>query len=97
MTLLPSHAFTLATPMVAGLAAGFAIGLAHFATLARNLRLFAAGRVAAAFALQLVRMAVTVACFVALAVLLGAGAVLASLAGLLLARTWLLRRSGAGT
>ncbi len=97
MMLLPSHALALAASLAAGLAAGFALGLAHFATLARNLRLFAAGRLAAAFGLQLVRMTLTAACFVALALLLGAGALLAGLASLQLARTWLLRRPGAGT
>ncbi|MDR3453740.1 MAG: ATP synthase subunit I [Rhodoferax sp.] len=93
---LPLHAGALAAPLVAGLAAGFVLGLAHFATLARNLRLFVAGRLAAAFGLQCVRLAVTIACFAVLARWFGAGAVLAGLAGLLLARSWLLRRTGAG-
>ncbi|WP_077561672.1 ATP synthase subunit I [Polaromonas sp. C04] len=92
----PPHAGALAASLVTGLGAGFALGVVHFATLARNLRLFAAGRLAAAFGLQFVRLAVTIACFAVLARQCGAGAVLAGLAGLLLARTWLLRRTGAG-
>lgn len=91
---LPPHAGALTVSLGAGLTAGFALGLAHFGTLARNLRLFAAGRVAAAFGLQFVRLAITIACFAVLAWRFGAGAALAGLAGLLLARTWLLRRTG---
>lgn len=94
---LPPHASALAASLAAGLGTGFVLGTAHFVTLARNLRLFAAGRPAAAFGLQFARLAVTVSGFAALALLLGAGAALAGLAGLLLARAWLLRRIGAGT
>lgn len=96
MMTLPPHAGGLAASLAAGLVAGFVVGVAHFALLARNLRLFAAGRLAAAFGLQFVRLAVTVACFAVLAWRFGAAAALAGLAGLLLARTWRLRRNGTG-
>src|SRR5574337_2168520 len=49
MMTLPPHAGGLAASLAAGLVAGFVVGVAHFALLARNLRLFAAGRLAAAF------------------------------------------------
>ncbi|MBS0316464.1 MAG: hypothetical protein JSR49_05005 [Proteobacteria bacterium] len=96
MTPLPLHAGALVASLAAGLAAGFVLGVAHFAMLTRNLRLFAAGRLAVAFGLQFMRLAVTVACFAGLAWRFGAGTALAGLVGLLLARTWLLRRTGTG-
>lgn len=80
--------------LAAGLLAGLLAGLVHFTSLALNLRLFTTGRIAAALALQLLRLVLTVAVLVGLA-RLGVAAVLAAAVGLLLARQWVLRRRGA--
>lgn len=84
---------SLAATLAAGFAAGLVLGTLHFASLARNLALFAAGRTAAAFGLQLARLAATLAGFAVLA-RFGPVPVLAALAGLLAARGLALRRHG---
>jgi F1F0 ATPase subunit 2 len=77
-----------------GLAAGLALGLAQFLSLAWNTRLYTerggAGRAVAA---QVLRLAILAAGFAALAQA-GAEALLFGLLGLLLARRLVLRRSG---
>ncbi|GAB2800607.1 hypothetical protein GCM10027040_30250 [Halomonas shantousis] len=73
-----------------GLALGMTGGLIHFLSLAWNLHLFLAGRTWQALGLQGLRLAFTVALLVGLAQW-GAVAVLAGLAGLLLARHFTLR------
>lgn len=83
-----------AWPLAAALLVGVLAGLLHFASLALNLRLFTGGRVAAGLGLQLLRLALTAAVLAGLA-RLGVGAVLAGALGLLLARSWVLRRRGA--
>ncbi|HYQ38505.1 MAG TPA: ATP synthase subunit I [Pseudomonas sp.] len=83
-----------AWPLAAALLVGGLAGLLHFASLALNLRLFTAGRVAAGLALQLLRLALTAAVLAGLA-RFGVGAVLAGALGLLLARRWVLRRGRA--
>jgi F1F0 ATPase subunit 2 len=77
-----------------GLAAGAALGLAHFASLAWNTRLYVSGGAARAFAVQLLRLAVLAAALAGLA-RLGAPPLLAGALGLLLARRLVLRRLGA--
>lgn len=77
-----------------GLAAGTALGLAHFASLAWNTRLYVTGGAARALAVQLLRLAVLAAAFAGLA-RLGALPLLAGALGLLLARQLVLRRLGA--
>ena len=83
-----------AWPLAVALLVGVLAGLLHFASLALNLRLFTGRRVAAGLALQLLRLALTAAVLAGLA-RLGVGAVLAGALGLLLARSWVLRRRGA--
>lgn len=75
---------------MAGLALGLAGGLVHFLSLAWNLKLFLAGRPWQALGLQCLRLAFTVALLAGLAQW-GAVAVLAGLAGLLVARHVTLR------
>ncbi|SEJ61182.1 F1/F0 ATPase, subunit 2 [Pseudomonas linyingensis] len=75
----------------AGLLVGLLVGTLHFASLALNLRLFSAGRVLPALALQLLRVGLSVALLAAL-IRLGLGVLLAGALGLLLARQLTLRR-----
>ncbi len=84
---------TLLWPLGCGLLAGVLAGSLHFHLLARNVRLFTAGRVGPALLLQLARLAATATVLVALA-RLGFGAVLAGLVGVLLARHRAVRRAG---
>ncbi len=74
-----------AAPAFAGLIVGLAAGAWHFASLRWNGRLLASGRAVAACVLQLARFALTTALLLALA-RVGALALLAGLAGLLIAR-----------
>ncbi|ACO78179.1 lipoprotein [Azotobacter vinelandii CA] len=83
-----------ALPLGLGLLVGLLAGWAHFSSLAANLRLFTAGRIAAALALQSLRLGLTVAVLAGL-IRLDLGALLAGACGLLLARRRLLRREGA--
>jgi len=77
-----------------GLLAGMAVGLAHFATLWWNTRLFTgSGSIFAAFGLQLGRFAMVVAVFFGLAKF-GALPLLAGALGLLLARHIVIKRIG---
>ncbi|HEY0180984.1 MAG TPA: ATP synthase subunit I [Dokdonella sp.] len=93
MTPALSAGLPLAAALALGLAGGICVGLVHFGLLARNVALFAAGRAAAAFALQLARIAATAAALVLLARAGGAAALVAALAGLLAARAFVLRRA----
>ncbi|SER42678.1 F1/F0 ATPase, subunit 2 [Azotobacter beijerinckii] len=81
----------LAAQLGAGLLVGLLVGALHFASLALNLRLFCAGRVLPALALQLLRVGLSVAVLAAL-IRVGLAALLAGAAGLLLARQRVLRR-----
>ncbi|MCL7461386.1 ATP synthase subunit I [Pseudomonas sp. NW5] len=74
-----------------GLLAGGLIGAVHFASLALNLRLFSSGRLLPALALQLVRVASSVAALVVVS-RFGLAALLAAALGLLLARQLKVRR-----
>ncbi|CAB3789003.1 hypothetical protein LMG28688_02802 [Paraburkholderia caffeinitolerans] len=76
--------------VMAGLATGSAVGAAHFAALRWNARLFAAGRTGFALGAQAARCGLTALLLFALA-RAGGAAVLAGLAGLLLARHAALR------
>ncbi|MDW5377922.1 ATP synthase subunit I [Halomonas sp. HP20-15] len=82
--------------VMAGLALGLAGGLVHFLSLAWNLKLFLAGRTWRALGIQILRLTVTVAVLAGLAHW-GALAVLAGLAGLLVARHLTLRTRRATT
>ncbi|SDD16000.1 N-ATPase subunit AtpR [Paraburkholderia lycopersici] len=73
-----------------GLAAGMAAGAAHFAALRWNARYFAAGRLAVALGAQTVRCVLTALLLFALA-RAGSPALLAGMAGLLIARHATLR------
>jgi F1F0 ATPase subunit 2 len=73
---------------------GLALGILHFAALRRNADLFARGAIGRAAALQLLRLAATVAAF-ALAARQGALSLLLAAAGFLLARHVVVRRLGA--
>lgn len=77
-----------------GLLAGLLVGIGHFTQLRRSLGLLAAGRLGLAFAQQALRVLVSAALLAALA-WLGVAALLAGLAGFLLARRWLLRQKNA--
>ncbi|HTH60822.1 MAG TPA: ATP synthase subunit I [Paraburkholderia sp.] len=74
----------------AGLGAGIAAGAAHFAALRWNVRLFASGRVGFAFGAQVLRCVLTALVLVTLA-RAGSAALVAGMAGLLLARHAALR------
>jgi F1F0 ATPase subunit 2 len=89
--MMPWMDLSLVAQLGLGLLAGALVGALHFASLAFNLRLFSAGRVLPALALQLLRLGLSVA---ALAVLIrfGLAALLAGALGLLLARQLTLRR-----
>ncbi|MFM0455335.1 ATP synthase subunit I [Paraburkholderia nemoris] len=76
-----------------GLALGTLAGAWHFLSLRWNWPLFAEGRAAAALALQLARFALTSALLFLLAHV-GAFALLAGMAGFLLARAIAMRRHG---
>jgi F1F0 ATPase subunit 2 len=84
-------------PLIAQLAVGLALGTLtgawHFMSLRWNWPLFAEGRAAAALALQLARFALTGALLFLLAHV-GALALLAGMAGFLLARAIAMRRHG---
>lgn len=84
----------LATQLVIGLTLGMVAGAWHFLSLRWNWPLFATGKTAAALALQLARIALTCAVLLVLA-RIGALALLAGMAGVLLARRIALRRYGA--
>jgi len=75
---------------IEGLAAGTAAGAAHFAALRWNARLFAAGRMGVALGVQAMRCGLTALLLFALA-RTGVAALLAGMAGLLLARHAVLR------
>jgi len=77
----------------AGLAAGAAAGTLHFGVLDVTVRCFVTGRALRAFVLQAARFALVAAVFYGLA-RLGAGPLLAGLAGLLAARHAMLRHIG---
>lgn len=77
-----------------GLAAGAGIGLVHFAQLRRGVRLLAAGRLHPALAGLTLRVSLSAAALATLA-WLGRWALLAGLAGFLLARHAMLRRARA--
>jgi len=83
----------LAAQFVIGLALGVAAGAWHFLSLRWNWPLFATGKMAAALALQIARIALTCAVLVMLA-RFGAPALLGGMAGVLLARRIALRRYG---
>ena len=83
---------SLAAQLGAGLLAGLLVGVVHFASLAFNLRLFTAGRVLPALALQLLRVGLSVALLAAL-IRLGLAALLAGAGGLLLVRQLFIRRA----
>ncbi|WP_321924614.1 N-ATPase subunit AtpR [Paraburkholderia guartelaensis] len=74
----------------AGLAAGVAVGTTHFAALRWNARLFASGRIGFALGAQALRCVLTALLLFALA-RAGVPALLAGMAGLLLARHTALR------
>ena len=77
---------TEAALIVGGLAAGFALGLAYFALLARTVRLFAAGEsTLPVIGLYAARVGLAVATFVGLAAM-GAMPLLAGLGGFIVAR-----------
>jgi F1F0 ATPase subunit 2 len=85
---------TLLLHALLGLAAGMALGLAHFASLAWNTRLYVKGGAARALTVQLLRLALLALAFAWLA-RSGALPLLAGALGLLLARRLVLRRLGA--
>ncbi|RDU99385.1 ATP synthase subunit I [Trinickia dinghuensis] len=85
MTNLPLAAILI------GLGAGLGIGSALSATLYWNGCLFARGHVLAALAAQLLRLALAALMLVVLA-RIGATTLLASCAGIVVARTWSIRR-----
>jgi hypothetical protein len=82
-----------AAGLALGLVSGGILGLIHFRTLAWTARLFAAGSVLRAAALQAGRFAVVAAALLGLA-RLGAGPLLAGLAGIVLARQRALHGAG---
>ncbi|MBC8751125.1 MULTISPECIES: ATP synthase subunit I [Paraburkholderia] len=84
---------SIAAQLSMGLALGTLAGAWHFVSLRWNWPLFAQGRAAAALALQLVRFAPTGALLLMLAHV-GALALLAGMAGILLARTIAVRSRG---
>jgi F1F0 ATPase subunit 2 len=83
----------LAGQIVIGLIVGLLVGAFHFASLWWNTRLFTTGEAGKAIALQLGRIAVTVAVLTLLA-RLGLAALLCGALGLLVARPLLLWRFG---
>ncbi|MFM0593672.1 MULTISPECIES: N-ATPase subunit AtpR [Paraburkholderia] len=85
---------SIAAQLAMGLALGTLAGAWHFMSLRWNWPLFAQGRAATALVLQLSRFAVTGALLLLLAHA-GALALLAGMAGILLARTIAVRRAGA--
>ncbi|WP_250441766.1 ATP synthase subunit I [Caballeronia sp. AZ1_KS37] len=82
----------LAARVVMGPLAGFALGLAHFGTLAANVRLITHNALWRALALQILRVATTVLVFMAIA-RLGPLGLLGAAAGFLVARTATLVRA----
>ena len=83
----------LLSRLAIGLLAGTAAGAWHFVSLRWNWPLFASGRMAAALALQIARIALTCAVLLVLA-RVGALALLAGMVGMLLARRIALRHCG---
>jgi F1F0 ATPase subunit 2 len=83
----------LAAQCAIGLAAGMLAGAWHFLSLSWNWALFAKGKTAAALALQIARIALTCALLLILA-RIGALALLAGMAGVLLTRGLVVRRYG---
>ncbi|SAL30207.1 N-ATPase, AtpR subunit [Caballeronia udeis] len=83
--------FPLAARIAIGLGVGLAAGAIHFATLRWNVRLLIAGTPVKAIGLQLLRLAGVAILFGILAKL-GAWPLLCGAAGLLLARSVILRR-----
>ena len=83
----------LAARIVMGPLAGFALGLAHFGTLAANVRLFTHDAPWRAFALQILRIVTTVLIFIALAKL-GPSMLLGAATGFLVARAAAFARLG---
>ncbi len=83
----------LAAQLVIGLAVGVVAGAWHFLSLRWNWPLFTAGKTVAALALQIARIALTCALLFVL-VRVGALALLAGMAGVLLTRRIALRRYG---
>jgi F1F0 ATPase subunit 2 len=90
--LITGHAVAMATAL-AGLLAGALLGIAHFGSLWWNVRIYARGGALAAFALQILRMALIAAGLWGVA-RLGSFALIASAPGVLLARGVMLRRFG---
>ena len=83
----------LAAQFAIGLAAGMLAGAWHFVSLSWNWPLFANGKTATALALQIARITLTCA-FLLMLVRIGALALLAGMAGVLLARRFALRCYG---
>jgi hypothetical protein len=81
----------LAAHIPVGMTAGLVAGLIHFATLHRNVELLALGSIAKALAIQGARLGLLLVILFVLAKL-GAWALLCGAAGLLAARTVMLRR-----
>ena len=82
----------MATDIGLGLAAGFALALAHLAALAVNVRLYLTpGAAWRPIALHAGRLAVVISSFTVVA-MLGAPALIAMLAGFTLGRAYMLRR-----
>jgi len=82
----------LAAQLGGGLLVGLLVGVMHFSSLAFNLRLFTAGRLLPALALQLLRVGLSVALLAAL-IRFGLAALLAGALGLLLARQFHIRKA----
>ncbi|MFK4446239.1 F1F0 ATPase subunit 2 [Caballeronia udeis] len=86
-----TYQFPLAAQIAIGVGVGLAAGAIHFATLRWNVRLLIAGTPVKAIGLQLLRLAGVAILFGILAKL-GAWPLLCGAAGLLLARSVILRR-----
>ena len=85
------YQFPLAARIAIGVSVGLAAGAIHFSTLHWNIRLLVSGTPAKALGLQLLRLAGVVVLFGILAKL-GVWPLLCGAAGLLLARSVILRR-----
>jgi F1F0 ATPase subunit 2 len=91
-----THHLPLAAQIAIGVGVGLAAGAIHFSTLHWNIRLLVSGTPAKALGLQLLRLAGVVILFGILAKL-GVWPLLCGAAGLLLARSMILRRAQVGT
>jgi F1F0 ATPase subunit 2 len=80
------HLHSVMAPAVSGLAVGLLCGAFHFVSLRWNALIFARGRAAIAFVIQLARLALSAALFVLLAKV-GAFALLAGIGGFIWARS----------